>query len=424
MIEISILRNQPEEIIAKLKTKLIHDAEEIVSQILAKDEERRAVIQEVEGWKREMNIIAKSIGKLMKAGNKEEAENAKEQTSALKINIKSHEKQLLNIEETLQQLLVRLPNIPHETVPVGSSADDNQIIDQNDITIKFDFKALPHWEIALNKGMIDWNLGSKVTGSGFPIYIGDGARLQRALINFFLDQAIQEGYTEVIPPLMVNAASAYATGQLPDKDGQMYYVDQDQFYLIPTAEVPITNIFRDEIITESDLPIKRCGYTPCFRREAGSYGKEVKGLNRLHQFDKVELVQITHPDHSFEALEEMTNHAIKLLGLLELPYRKLVLCTGDMTFTSAKTYDLEVFSAGQDRWLEVSSISNLTTYQANRMKLRFRDKQKKTQLAHTLNGSALALPRIVAAFLENHQQKDGNIRIPEALRSYVGKEIL
>ncbi|MEL6190484.1 MAG: serine--tRNA ligase, partial [Bacteroidota bacterium] len=316
------------------------------------------------------------------------------------------------------ELLVTLPNVPHESVPVGKDASDNVEVFKNDVQVSFYFKALPHWDLATNHKLIDWGLGAKITGSGFPVYIGKGARLQRALISFFLDQAVEAGYTEIQPPLMVNEDSAFATGQLPDKEGQMYHATADNFYLIPTAEVPITNIYRDVILAENEFPVKNCGYTPCFRREAGSYGKDVKGLNRLHQFDKVELVQIAHPDKSYEVLEEMTNHVAGLLEALKLPYRKLILCTGDATFTSAKTYDMEVFSAGQERWLEVSSISNFETYQTNRLKLRFRNADKKTQLAHSLNGSALALPRILAAILENNQQADGIIAVPEVLRPY------
>ncbi len=418
MLEIQRLRNNPQWIIERLSTRNIPDVDKIVGAIIAKDDERKRSITDLEAVRREMNQVSKSIGQLMKQGKKEEAEEAKSRATSMRNEIKSFEQTVQEIEQSLHDLLITLPNIPHESVPIGKNEKDNQTIFTNDVKVSFDFEALPHWELALKHRLIDWELGVKLTGSGFPVYIGQGAKLQRALISYFLDQASEAGYREIQPPLMVNESSGYATGQLPDKEGQMYYIEKDDFYLIPTAEVPITNLYREDIVNISDLPIKNCGYTPCFRREAGSYGKDVKGLNRLHQFDKVELVQIAHPAHSYDVLEEMTNHVAGLLESLELPYRKLILCTGDATFTSAKTYDMEVYSAGQDMWLEVSSISNFETFQANRLKLRFKDESKKTHLVHTLNGSALALPRIVAAILENNQQADGSILIPEVLRSY------
>lgn len=424
MIEIQVLRQDAENIIPKLESKLVSNASEIVKEILGLDEKRRTAITEVEQYKQQMNKASKSIGQLMKQGKKEEANAAKNQTAELKANIKSLEQQVQEIEQNLKDLLVRLPNIPDPSVPVGKNADDNQVLYQNDVKIEFDFDPLPHWELARTHNIIDWDMGSKITGAGFPVYIGKGAQLQRALISYFLSEAGKAGYTELQVPLMVNEDSGFATGQLPDKEGQMYHATMDNFYLIPTAEVPITNMYRDMILTSEDLPVKLCGYTPCFRREAGSYGKDVRGLNRLHQFDKVEIVQLVHPEKSYEVLEEMSDHVAMLLESLKLPYRKLLLCTGDMTFTSAKTYDMEVMSAGQDRWLEVSSISNFETYQSNRLKLRFKDDKKKTRLTHTLNGSALALPRIVAAVLENNQLSDGRIRIPDVLQPFTGFEFI
>ncbi|MEM6766555.1 MAG: serine--tRNA ligase [Bacteroidota bacterium] len=418
MLEIQVLRNKSEEVIQGLEKRNIQEARPTVEKILQLDEQRRNAIREADEAKQRMNQMAKSIGMLMKEGKKQEAEEAKAQTSRLKESIKEFDEKLKEIEGSIRELIITLPNVPHESVPAGKDAADNVTLYQHDVEVAFSFSPLPHWELALNHTLINWELGAKITGSGFPVYIGKGAKLQRALISFFLDMANEAGYTEVQPPLMVNEDSAFATGQLPDKDGQMYHATEDNFFLIPTAEVPITNLYRDNILAEDDLPIKNCGYTPCFRREAGSYGKDVKGLNRLHQFDKVELVQVVHPEKSYEVLEEMTNHVAGLLEALKLPYRKLILCTGDATFTSAKTYDMEVFSAGQERWLEVSSISNFETFQTNRLKLRFKNSNKKTQLAHSLNGSALALPRILAAILENNQQEDGSISVPEVLRPY------
>ncbi|MEM9987110.1 MAG: serine--tRNA ligase [Bacteroidota bacterium] len=422
MLEINKIRTYSDEVIEGLLRKNIKDAGDKIQSILELDAQRRSILTELEQLRAEMNQSAKSIGQLMKSGQREEAEKIKQRTSEMKSLIKGQEDRLATLTDQLQEAMLALPNIPHPSVPQGSDDSANEVIYQNDVNIQFDFTPIPHWELARQHDIIDWELGVKVTGAGFPVYKGLGARLQRGLINFFLDQAREAGYHEVMPPLMVNEDSGYGTGQLPDKDGQMYTIDRDGYYLIPTAEVPITNLYRGSILDQAELPIKNCGYTPCFRREAGSYGKDVKGLNRLHQFDKVELVQIVHPDHSYETLEEMTLYVEGLLSKLELPFRRLALCTGDLSFTSAKTFDLEVFSAGQERWLEVSSVSNFETYQSNRLKLRGRDENRKTFLLHSLNGSALALPRIVAALLENGQQADGSILLPEAIRPWLGFE--
>lgn len=422
MLEIVRLRENPEEIAAALSRKGVQNSADEVRHILTLDDQRRSIIQELEELRRQMNVTSKSIGLLMKEGKRDEAEAAKTQTSDMKARIKLLEEELGAVEKDSLIAFTSLPNTPHTSVPDGKTPEDNVVIHQNDRRVSFEFKALPHWELARKHDIIDWELGVKLTGAGFPVYRGKGAILQRALISYFLDQARQQGYEEIMPPLMVNEDSGFATGQLPDKEGQMYHVTEDHFYLIPTAEVPITNLYRNDILKEEQFPIKNCGYTPCFRREAGSYGKDVKGLNRLHQFDKVELVQIAHPDKSYEVLEDMTSYVETLLEALELPYRRLLLCAGDMSFTSAKTYDLEVWSAAQERWLEVSSVSNFETYQTNRLKLRFRDENKRITLAHSLNGSALALPRIVASLLENHQQADGSILIPEVLRPFTGFE--
>lgn len=424
MLEIQQIRNRADEIAKALERRGLTDAQESMQKILSADESRRQVITSVENLRQSANQSARSIGQLMKEGKRDEAEAAKAQAVADKQGLKDLEEQQRDIEKQITDLLLAIPNTPHPSVPIGKTPEDNDVVYQNDVKVTFDFDAKPHWDLALHHKIIDWELGVKITGAGFPVYMGKGARLQRALINWFLDRAREAGYTEYMPPLMVNEASAYGTGQLPDKDSQMYTITADGFYLIPTAEVPITNIFRDVIVEEKDFPIKACGYTPCFRREAGSYGKDVKGLNRLHQFDKVEVVQIAHPERSYEVLDEMCGHVESLLTELGLPYRKLLLCSGDMSFTSAKTYDMEVYSAGQERWLEVSSVSNFESYQANRLKLRYRNEDRKTQLTHTLNGSALALPRIMAALLENNQQADGSIVIPEVLRSYTGFDVI
>ncbi|MEZ4826124.1 MAG: serine--tRNA ligase [Bacteroidia bacterium] len=420
MLEIQKIRTEADQLVAGLEKKNVADAAAKIGKLLELDNKRRQTVTELEQLRNVINQSSKSIGSLMKDGKKEEAESLRAELASAKDKIKELEQVQASVEEESYQLLTSIPNTPHASVPGGKSADDNVVVQGNNKQVTFDFPAKPHWELARDHDIIDWELGVKLTGAGFPVYKGKGAALQRALITFFLDQAREAGYTEIMPPLMVNEASGFATGQLPDKDGQMYFAERDGFYLIPTAEVPITNLYRDVIVNAEDLPIKNCGYTPCFRREAGSYGKDVKGLNRLHQFDKVEIVQITLPEHSYDTLEAMTRHSESLLNALELPWHRLLLCAGDMSFTSAKTYDLEVYSAGQGRWLEVSSVSNFETYQTNRLKLRYRDENKKTQLAHSLNGSALALPRIVAALLENNQQADGSIVIPEVLRKYTG----
>ncbi|MBS1763579.1 MAG: serine--tRNA ligase [Bacteroidetes bacterium] len=421
MLELSQIRENPEKIIKNLAVKNFK-AEEIVESILRNDEQRRQIQKELDNCLAAQNRIAAEIGALMKSGKKAEAEQEKEKNTALKEQSKQLQMQLSQSEELLKEELVKLPNLPHEKVPAGKSAADNEII--------FSVKELPsaegkkpHWELCEKYGLIDFETGVKLTGAGFPLYKGKGARLQRALINFFLDEAIKNGYNEVQPPILVNQDSGFGTGQLPDKEGQMYFVGEDQFYLIPTAEVPVTNIYRDVMLKEEELPQKLTAYTPCFRREAGSYGKDVRGLNRLHQFDKVEIVRIEHPERSYNVLEEMKDYVSGLLQQLELPYRVLRLCGGDMSFASAMTYDLEVYSSAQQRWLEVSSVSNFETFQSNRLKLRFKSADGKKQHAHTLNGSALALPRIVAALLENNQTAEG-IRLPKVLHRYTGFETI
>jgi seryl-tRNA synthetase len=434
MLEINRLReiaNNPTtkaEAIVRLTSKHAKQAEQNLNLILSWDEERRETIVRLEEQRAAMNAAAKQIGAAMAQGKKDEAEALKAQTAVLKAEIPTLEAELKRLEESIAGLLVTLPNLPHPTVPQGKGVDDNKVEAYGPLKaedVKPPVGAIPHWDFARKYDIIDWELGVKITGAGFPIYKGQGARLLRGLIAFFLDRAQKAGYSEVVPPLMVNQASAFATGQLPDKDGQMYYAPLDDFYLIPTAEVPVTNLYRDELIEEKNLPIRNCAYSQCFRREAGSYGKDVRGLNRLHQFDKVEIVHLTQPENSYAALEAMRKHAEDLATALELPHRTLLLCDGDMTFSSAKTYDLEVWSAVQARWLEVSSISNFETYQSNRLKLRYRpESAKSTQLLHTLNASALALPRIMAAILENHQTEDGRVRLPKALVPYVGSEFI
>ncbi|WP_027000970.1 serine--tRNA ligase [Eisenibacter elegans] len=418
MLQLQHIREQTQAVIQGLEKRGLAEASSWVSEILTTDQQRRETQATLDQLLAQANQLAKQIGQLMKEGNKAEAEAAKAQTADLKEQTKTLGIQLQTLEATLQEQLVRLPNLPHSSVPVGRSADDNEVVLQHGYIPTLAPGAQPHWELIKTLDIIDFELGNKIAGAGFPVYKGKGARLQRALINFFLDEASAAGYAEVQPPLLVNADSGFGTGQLPDKEGQMYHATADDLYLIPTAEVPITNIFRDVILEEKQLPIKCVGYTPCFRREAGSWGAHVRGLNRLHQFDKVEIVQIQHPDHSYQALEEMSAYVQGLLQKLELPYRVLRLCSGDMGFTSALTYDMEVYSAAQERWLEVSSVSNFETYQANRLKLRLRGADKKPFLAHTLNGSALALPRIVAALLENNQDAEGNIHIPKVLQPY------
>lgn len=416
MIQLSYLRENTQEVIQRLAIKNFN-ATEIVTKVLEADTNRRDTQQKLDETLAESKQIANEIGNLFKSGKQAEANALKERTAELKVLSKEYSDKMSQYESELEGLLLQIPNIPHVSVPKGKSAEDNEVVHQEGIIPELGENALPHWEICQKYDIIDFELGVKITGAGFPVYKGQGARLQRALISFFLDNATENGYREVQPPLMVNEASAMATGQLPDKEGQMYHVTADGFYMIPTAEVPVTNIYRDMIVDAKEFPIKNTAYSQCFRREAGSYGKDVRGLNRLHQFDKVEIVQIQHPDKSYETLEEMREYVATLLRKLELPFRVLRLCGGDMSFTSALTYDFEVYSAAQKRWLEVSSVSNFENYQANRMKLRFRDENGKTRLAHTLNGSALALPRIVAALLENHQTLDG-VMIPKALQEY------
>ncbi|MFN8321485.1 MAG: serine--tRNA ligase [Chitinophagales bacterium] len=416
MLEITALRNAPQEIKNRLTVKNFKEVN-LIDEILTVDEKRRSIQTKLDENLAKQNAIAKEIGDLFKQGKREDADKKKAETASLKEDSKLFESQLTIAEEQMRDILVRIPNTPHISVPLGKTPEENEVIKQvGEIPTLFE-GALPHWDIAKQYNLFDLELGVKITGAGFPVYKKQGAKLQRALISFFLDHAIDAGYTEVIPPHMVNEASAFATGQLPDKEGQMYVTKEEGFYLIPTAEVPVTNIVRDEIL--ETLPVKYTAYSPCFRREAGSYGKDVRGLNRVHQFDKVEIVQIVHPDKSYEVLEEMVKHVETILQQLELPYRILRLCGGDMSFASALTYDFEVYSAAQKRWLEVSSVSNFETFQSNRMKVRFRDENKKNRLVHTLNGSALALPRIVASLLENHQTKDG-IYIPAALQRYTG----
>jgi len=421
MLNIKLLREQPEFVIERLAVKNF-DAKEIIERINEIDKIRRSSQTELDSLLSEQNSIAKQIGNLMKEGKREEAEAAKQRVADLKERSKVVEAEMVAAAQESNDLLVQMPNTPHSSVPKGKSAEDNQIVREGGV-IPTLANALPHWELTKKYDIIDFDLGVKLTGAGFPVYKGKGARIQRALISYFLDVNTKAGYTEVQPPLMVNEASGFGTGQLPDKGEQMYHVGLDNFYLIPTAEVPVTNIYRDVILSGEELPVKVTAYTPCFRREAGSYGKDVRGLNRLHQFDKVEIVQISHPDKSYEALEGMVAHVESIVKALGLPYRILRLCGGDMSFTSALTYDFEVYSAAQGRWLEVSSVSNFETFQANRLKLRYKDENGKPQLAHTLNGSSLALPRILAALLENYQDEKG-IKVPEVLQPYTGFEYI
>ena len=418
MLEIQRIRTAPEAIIEGLKKRGI-DATETVNQLIELDAKRRTIRHELEEKQHQSNSLAKEIGTLYKSGKAAEANELKAQTSALKEAIKALNDQVQEVADKEHELILTLPNVPHESVKAGRDEKDNEEVSREGDIPDLGENAKPHWELADQYYLINFELGVKITGAGFPVYVNQGARLQRAMINFFLDENRAAGYTEYQPPHFVNAASGYGTGQLPDKEGQMYEMPLDGLYAIPTAEVPITNLFRDEIVNANDFPIKSTAYTPCFRREAGSYGKDVRGLNRLHQFDKVEIVTIEHPEKSYDRLDEMVAHVAGLLRKLELPFRILRLCGGDAGFTSALTYDFEVYSAAQERWLEVSSVSNFETFQANRLKLRFKDENGKSQLCHTLNGSAMALPRVLAALLENHQTSDG-IRIPEALVSYTG----
>jgi len=423
MLTINLIREKKEFIIERLKIKNFK-AEEIINRILSVDSSRREIQAKTDTLQGDMNRISKEIGSLMKDGKRTEAEAAKEKTYSLKEEIKLLSDKLIPLENDLRNEIVRLPNLPHESVPPGFGADDNIKVREGGEMPVVSATVLPHWELIKKYDIIDFDLGIKLTGAGFPVYKGKGAKLQRALISFFLDEGEKAGYLEVMPPIMVNEDSGFGTGQLPDKEGQMYHATADNFYLIPTAEVPVTNIYRDVILNAEVLPIKNIAYTPCFRREAGSWGAHVRGLNRLHQFDKVEIVRIAHPDHSYESLEEMVKHVENLVSKLNLPYRILKLCGGDMSFTSALTFDFEVWSAAQKRWLEVSSVSNFESFQANRLKCRFKEKgDKQTRLVHTLNGSALALPRIVAAILENNQTSEG-IKIPEVLVPYTGFEII
>ncbi|MCX6258837.1 MAG: serine--tRNA ligase [Bacteroidia bacterium] len=423
MLTLKFIQENKETVIDRLKVKNM-DATTLVMKVIDLDNLRKSTQNQLDNTLAEINNISRQIGILMKNGQAAEAGQVRQKTTELKERSKELGISINETEKELNNVLVLLPNLPHSSVPTGKGAEDNEIIREGGVIPQLGDASFPHWDLAKKYNIIDFELGNKLTGSGFPVYIGKGAKLQRALISFFLDEASKAGFVEVMPPLMVNEDSGFGTGQLPDKEGQMYHVGLDNFYLIPTAEVPVTNIYRDVILESSSFPVKNTAYTPCFRREAGSYGKDVRGLNRLHQFDKVEIVVIEHPDRSYDTLELMVDHVERLVKKLGLPYRIVKLCGGDMSFTSALTYDFEVFAAGQQKWLEVSSVSNFESFQANRLKLRFRDENdKKTKLAHTLNGSALALPRIVAALLENFQTPDG-IRIPECLVPYSGFDMI
>ena len=422
MLTLKTINENPEEVVRRLAVKH-YDAKEVVDSIIELDATRRITQTSLDSVLSEINTISKSIGSLLKEGKKEEASAAREKVTEFKESSKTLEATLRETEQKIDKLLVEIPNIPHTSVPEGKTPEDNKIERSGGAMPSLPEGSLPHWELAKKYDIIDFELGVKITGAGFPVYKGEGSRLQRALINFFLDNAREAGFVEVQPPYVVNSDSGFGTGQLPDKEGQMYHVGLDDLYLIPTAEVPVTNMYRDVILDMKDLPVKNTAYSACFRREAGSYGKDVRGLNRLHQFDKVEIVCIEKPENSYERLDEMVNYVQSLVEKLKLPWRILRLCGGDLSFTSALTFDFEVFSAAQERWLEVSSVSNFESYQANRLKCRYRDENRKTQLCHTLNGSALALPRILAAVLENNQTPEG-IRIPEVLVPYCGFEII
>ena len=422
MLTLQQIKENPDRVVERLAVKGF-DGKEPISRVLELDEDRRKLQMQYDVMAQELKKLAASIGALMKQGNKEEAENAKARVAAIKEEQKAIDTKLGETERAQREVLLSIPNLPCDMVPAGTSAEDNVVEKTGGPMPELGPDALPHWDLAKKYNIIDFELGNKITGAGFPVYIGKGARLQRALIQFFLDEAGKAGYLEIQPPYVVNEASGYGTGQLPDKEGQMYYVNEDNLYLIPTAEVPVTNIYRDVILAEDSLPRKNCAYSACFRREAGSHGKDVRGLNRLHQFDKVEIVRIEKPENSYAALEEMKDHVQGLLEKLGLPWHILRLCGGDMSFTSAITFDFEVYSAAQKRWLEVSSVSNFETYQANRLKCRYRGEDKKPHLCHTLNGSALALPRIMAAMLENNQTPEG-IVVPECLRKYTGFDII
>ena len=423
MLTLKVITEERERVINALKKKHFKDAEACIDKVIELNDKRRSAQNQLDKNLAEVNSASKTIGMLMKEGKKEEAETAKARVAEIKEANKSIQQAMDEASNEMQAILYTIPNLPHISVPEGKCAEDNVVEKTGGMQTALPQDALPHWDLAKKYDLIDCDLGVKITGAGFPVYKGQGARLQRALINFFLDEARDAGYLEIMPPTLVNEASGYGTGQLPDKEGQMYHCTLDNLYLIPTAEVPVTNIYRDVILEEKDLPVKNCAYTQCFRREAGSYGKDVRGLNRLHEFSKVEIVRIDKPEHSYESLQEMLAHVENLLIKLELPYRILRLCGGDISFTAALCFDFEVYSEAQQRWLEVSSVSNFESYQANRLKCRYRDENKKTQLCHTLNGSALALPRIVAALLENHQTAEG-IRIPKALIPYIGFDMI
>lgn len=422
MLTLKYITENTEDAIARLAKKHF-DGRELLTKVIELDTARKTAQREQDELAAEMNKLSKEIGRLFKEGKQQEAAEAKQRTVTLKERIKELNETMSNAEQEITNILLQIPNVPHPSVPEGKTAEDNVVEKIVDNIPQLPADALPHWELAKKYDLIDFDLGVKITGAGFPVYKGKGAQLQRALINFFLDEARKAGYMEIMPPTVVNAASGYGTGQLPDKEGQMYHCNEDDLYLIPTAEVPVTNIYRDVILDEKDLPIKNCAYTQCFRREAGSYGKDVRGLNRLHEFSKVEIVRIDKPEHSEASHKEMLAHVEGLLQKLELPYRILRLCGGDMSFTASLCFDFEVYSEAQKRWLEVSSVSNFESYQANRLKCRYRNADKKIQLCHTLNGSALALPRIVAALLENNQTPEG-IRIPKALVPYTGFEMI
>ncbi len=423
MLLVSYIRENKENVLRGLAVRNFKDAESQIEQIIGLDDQRKQLQQKNDEVLAQANNMAKAIGQLMREGKQDEANAKKQETSLLKNESKTLSEELKTVEADLQKRLYDIPNIPHPKVPAGNTEDDNIVAKEVGEIPALHDGAKPHWELIEDYDIIDFELGNKITGAGFPVYKGKGAKLQRALINFFLDEAEKAGFVEIQPPIVVNEASGYGTGQLPDKEGQMYHIGNENFYMIPTAEVPITNMYRSVILREDELPIRHAGYTPCFRREAGSWGSHVRGLNRLHQFDKVEIVQIQHPDKSYEALEVMSEYIQSLLQKLELPYRVLVLCGGDLGFTSALTYDMEVYSAAQEKWLEVSSVSNFETYQANRLKLRYKSEDKKTSLLHTLNGSALALPRIVAAILENNQTPEG-IKVPKVLIPFCGFDMI
>jgi seryl-tRNA synthetase len=422
MLQLQVLRQNPQGVKDRLAIKYFAEPQ-LVDEIIALDDERKKLQLEFDNNQSKVNSTSKEIGALMAKGQKEEAENKKQEVAILKSSLQPITERLSVVEKKLQDELVKLPNLPSNQVPIGKTPADNIVVREGGVKPQLPAGSVPHWDLIKKYDIVDFETGAKITGSGFALFKGQGAKLQRALIQYFLDFNTAAGYTEYHPPFMVNEASAYGTGQLPDKEGQMYYMPADNFYMIPTSEVPVTNIYRDEMVKEENLPIKMTAYSPCFRREAGSFGKDVRGLNRVHQFEKVEVVQLVHPDKSYDVLDEMVNHVEKLLQSLELPYRILRLCGGDMSFASAITYDFEVYSAAQEKWLEVSSVSNFETYQTNRMKIRFKDGTGKTQLVHSLNGSALALPRIIACLLENNQSADG-IKLPKAIHSYFKGEII